>query len=313
MKKYRVLFLAILAALICTAIPRAAEKADFTARYDYDKSLPLNVFEREVSQNKEFTQYQVQFDSTNGERVPALLNLPVGAEAPYPCIIAQHGYGGNKKDMMIVAISIARMGYAMLAIDAQYHGERKQRGKDIFSLDVDDDLQALTQTVVDLRRAVDYLESRDDMDADRISYIGISMGALLGSVFNGVEGRTKAPILIVGGGGWRTLIQDSQIGPAIAMRKHLEEKNLNIDDYADMMQSVDPVNFIGMISPRPVLFINGKRDVIVPVSSNKLLHQAAGEPKEIIWFDGIEADPTGHIPPIRDMLETIEQWWKENL
>lgn len=304
-------FIAFLFTLFLNTHGAAAQ--DITAPFQYDHALPLNPAVREVSRNRDFVQYHVQFDSMNGERVPALLNIPLNGKAPYPCIVAQHGYTSNKKDNMIFALPLAREGYAMFSIDAQYHGERSKPGKDIFSVDVESDIRALTQTVIDLRRAVDYLETRPDIDSDRISYIGLSMGALIGSIFNGVDDRTKAPILVVGGGGWRTIITNSQIGPAITMRKYIADNNINIEAFAGAMAGVDPLNFIWRISPRPVMFINGKRDLLVPVESNILLHRMAAEPKTIVWFDGIEGEPTGHIPPINEIMEICLKWWKNNL
>ena len=306
----RLFLSATVAFLLLTAVCARADVMEF---YKYDKTRPLHPQVRELSRNAEFVQYHVVYDSVNGEHVPALLNLPLNAKAPYPCVIAQHGYSGNKKDNLIFSLKLARLGYAMFAIDAQYHGERKRQGKDIFSLNIIEDVKAIIQTVIDLRRALDYLETRPEIDSSRIGYVGISMGGVLGSIFSGVDERVKCPILIVGGGGWRTLVSLSQIGPAIVMRKYIEQNHIDMDEVVREFDNVEPLNFIGRVSPRPVLFINGKRDIIVPVETNKLLHDAAREPKTIVWFDGVEGEPTGHLPPINDILEICTKWWKENL
>jgi cephalosporin-C deacetylase-like acetyl esterase len=304
--------LLIIALFILVAAPAA--RADALAdAYAYDVSSPLNASVREITQSRDFTQFHVEYDSANGERVPALLNIPTAGQPPYPCVIAQHGYSSRKEDNIIFALALARLNICMFAIDAQYHGERSQTGRDIFSTDIDDDVKALIQTVVDLRRAVDYLQSRADVKPDRIGYIGVSMGGIIGSIFTGVDARVQAPILIVGGGGWRTLVTLSQIGPAVTMRKHLEKQGMDVDEIVKRFSAVEPLNFIGRVAPRPLLFINGKRDTLVPPEANKLLHDAAGEPKTIVWFDGIEGEPTGHIPPITDILEICKDWWRENL
>jgi cephalosporin-C deacetylase-like acetyl esterase len=304
--------LPIIALLLLFTAPSACADALLDA-YAYDASAPLNPSVRHVSQNRDFTQFHVEYDSANGERVPALLNLPTGGKAPYPCVIAQHGYSSRKEDNLIFALALARLNICMFAIDAQYHGERAQPGKDIFSTDIEDDARALIQTVIDLRRAMDYLQSRPDVKPDRIGYIGVSMGGIIGSLFSGVEKRVQAPILVVGGGGWRTLISYSQIGPAITMRNHLAKTGMDVDAIADTFAAVEPLNFIWRVAPRPVLFINGKRDTLVPPEANRLLHRAAAEPKTIVWFDGIEGEPTGHIPPITDILEICKDWWQKYL
>ena len=306
----RQLFTILIMALV---LGTAAKAADVLDAYQYDRALPLNPSVRQISENRDFVQYHVDFDSVNGERVPALLNIPTNAKTPVPCVIAQHGYSSRKEDNIIFSLALARMGICMFSMDAQYHGERSRAGKDIFSTDIDEDARAIVQTVIDLRRAVDYLQSRADVDPDRIGYVGVSMGGILGAIFSGADARVRAPILIVGGGGWRTLITYSQIGPAITMRNHVEKNNLDVDAIANKFEVVEPLNFIWRVSPRPVLFINGKRDTLVPPEANRLLHRMAGEPKTIVWFDGIDGEPTGHIPPINDILEICKKWWQDNL
>jgi fermentation-respiration switch protein FrsA (DUF1100 family) len=49
---------------------------------------------------------------------------------------------------------------------------------------------------------------------------------------------------------------------------------------------VDPARHLPRFAPRPVLFVNMKGDEAVPPSSSEALFAAAGEPKEIVWFEG---------------------------
>jgi fermentation-respiration switch protein FrsA (DUF1100 family) len=48
----------------------------------------------------------------------------------------------------------------------------------------------------------------------------------------------------------------------------------------------DPVRYVGGISPRPVLLQNGLADTVVPPASAKALHEAAREPKKVMWYAG---------------------------
>ncbi len=283
--------------------------------FEYDKRAPLNARWQELPGSPFYNLYKIVYESKNGEKVPALYYeaKPVGRKRP--CIIMQHGYSGNKTDVKSFGLlDIVRAGYNVFAIDAQYHGERSVKGKDIFSADIGSDAKAIVQTVVDLRRGVDLLETRKEVDPKRISYIGVSMGGILGSIFAGVDQRVKAPVLVVGGGDWKTLVNESEIGPARYLR--FLEKNgqiESVDKLAERMKYVEPLNHVWRISPRPVLFINNTTDKIVPVSTNKLLQAKAREPKKIVWLNGVPGDPTGHIPPLDKMISEALNWWKEKL
>ncbi|MFH1540131.1 MAG: alpha/beta fold hydrolase [bacterium] len=288
-------------------------KEELLAHYQYDAGLPLNAAEVPLTDLGMMNQFRVDYDSLNDERIPSLLMLPKVGEPPYPAVIVQHGYSGSKDFAKLFAGLLAVRGYATFAIDAEYHGDRREQGKDIFSTDIESDAQALKQTVLDLRRAVDYLETRDDVDSGRIGYVGVSMGGFLGSLFCGVEERVKTCVLIVAGGDWKLILENSKIAPAIKMRKYVEMEGIDIAALAEKLAYVDPVNLIGFVSPRPLLFLNGKADQYVPPVSTEALFAAAGEPKEIVWYDPIEGDKTGHIPPIDKAQDAMMKWFKKHL
>jgi cephalosporin-C deacetylase-like acetyl esterase len=273
--------------------------------YDYPRDLKLEPTESMKAETGLWKLLSITYKSTNGETVPALLELPKSGEGPFPCVIVQHGYGGNKESMVIpFGATAAQTGIAIFGIDAQYHGERKVAGKDIFSTDLASDRKALIQTVIDLRRAVDYLRTRPDIDSTRIGYVGASMGAILGAIFGGVEPRVKAFALLVGGGNWKELIGASTIGAAGPLREEMARKGV---DFAGTFADVEPLNFVGHISPRPILMLNGKQDTIVPPRCTEQLYEKANEPKRIVWYD------TGHMLNDPSALTTLADWVKEHV
>jgi len=293
---------------------QAHSKADdiFIGQYkkslNYDHEMPLNTQIKVEKERADLTKYHLYFDSLNAVRVPALLFMPAKRQGPLPCVIVQHGYGGDKSFAEMFTGVLTKQGYAVIAIDAEYHGERKQAGKDIFSTDTESDLAALRQTIIDLRRVVDYLETDKRIDTKRIGYIGFSMGAFLGGSFVGVDDRVKTAILVVGGGDWATMINTSSLEIFKNMRKFAADHGQTVAEYAATLEPVDPVNFVGMISPRPVLFINGKQDVIVPPAATELLYAAANDPKEIIWYA-----TSGHVVEPSRVIKDTTKWFKEHL
>jgi cephalosporin-C deacetylase-like acetyl esterase len=303
-----VLLLAPAAAPARSATPE--QIAQYLESYDYDHAAPLNAELSPQSDSGTYTVHSLVFDSVNGERVPALLFLPANGAPAHPCVVFMHGYGGDKSMANMFAPSLTGGGMAVLAIDAQYHGERKQPGKNVLTTDADNNRAAFHQSIMDLRRAVDYLETRDDIDATRIGFLGVSMGSFMGAVFAGADARVKTALFIVGGGGWDEFFANSQVPPIVAIREHCGKTGAPLAIFADSMQSVDALHFVGLMAPRPMLMINCSDDIIVPKLNAELQFEAAGEPKYIEWF---KCGGSGHIPPPGKTQILIGKWFKKNL
>jgi dienelactone hydrolase len=108
--------------------------------------------------------------------------------------------------------------------------------------------------VQDYRRAIDYLETRDDVDLERLAYVGLSAGGEYGAVYLALDPRVRAAVLIAAG------FHDAHM---------LEE-----------LPEVNPWNF----APRvrlPTLMINGENDFTLPVeTAQKPLYDLLGTPAE---------------------------------
>ena len=268
-----------------------AESKDFSSLYDYDRSLSLNATEMIIRDEAQYRIYKVYFNSINDERVPALLLIPKRKEK-VPCIVFLHGYGGSKENILSMANMIAADGYAVIAIDAEFHGERVEEGKELYSPNLNESRKGIIQTIVDLRRAVDYLETRPEIDMNKIAYVGGSMGGILGAIFIGVEPRIKAAALLVAGGNMSLMIKESQHYTMPAIREYLENENMPYKELQKFLDPIDPINFIDKFSPRPLVFHLGKYDRIVPAEAGEQLFRKAGEPKKVYWYD------SGHDLPL---------------
>ena len=149
------------------------------------------------------------------------------------------------------------------------------------------------ETLGDYSRAIDYLSARPDVDADRIGYAGISLGAITGLTFVAHEPRVRAMASIVGGANF--------LGP------------LKVEIDADVRKSaerIDPFYHVAMIAPRPLLLLNATRDQLVPRFFSDQLHKAAGEHAKKVWLE------TDHFFTGVDryaVLETVIDFMQENL
>jgi len=231
----------------------------------------------------------VSFDSVNEQRVPCILTTPLQAHAPYPAVLLLAGSGGHKDTdyVRLTSDMLNTLGFATLSVDTQYHGDRARPGRsgDIHMVQDITCRDAWIQTVRDLRRAVDYLRSRKDIDGDRIGFVGFSQGAMIGATFIGVEPRIRAACLAVPGGGFVEWARSAKLVGADRAR-----------DLEAGAALTDPVHFVGRFAPRPVLILAARRDELIPASATEALLGAAREPKRVIWYN------SGHVLPPNALL-----------
>jgi uncharacterized protein len=264
--------------------------------YDYDATLPLEENVQVEDEKSEHTTWHVSFLSVNQATVTGLLTVPSEAPQPVPAVIFLHGVGDNKNVDYIQSGTqyLLDAGYAVLRIDIANHGERKIQDYDF---DLTDGLKfwtrsLLTQTVFDLQRSVDFLQTRPEIDAERIGFFGISLGGIIGTVFCGVEERVKVPVIALAGGGLNVMFKSKALA---------EETRI-------FLSVIDPINFVEKISPRPLLMINAAQDEIVPPLTTKLLYNKAGKPKNIIWYESTHR----RVPLEKAYPETVG-WFDEYL
>jgi cephalosporin-C deacetylase-like acetyl esterase len=240
--------------------------------YDYDMDLPLKDSVRLLKDTTEYELSYVTFRSVHNQNVTALLTVPKKSSAPHPVVILMHG-AGDRKTVDYIEVGndyLLKSGYAVLRLDISNHGDRLV---DDYDFSFTDGYRYWTrdiviQTVFDLRRAVDFIETRKELDSDRIGYYGISLGGIIGTIFCGVEPRVKVPVIALGGGGMHLMFGMDALS----------------DDTKDYLSMIEPNNFVEKIAPRPLLMINAENDDIVPPMMSKLMFSTANEPKEIIWY-----------------------------
>lgn len=248
-----------------------------TTRFDSDPNEALSLARwavRAPERHPELRTFRFEY-SSRGDRVPGRLLLPPTGDGRVPAVLLQHGTGGSKDAAYLDATGgpWAQRGMAVASIDFPLHGDRasaKLSQRLLETLrnpgEMDPGTHSLLhefvdQAVVDLRRAVSVLESFPEIDAERIGYGGFSLGAMVGAIFCGLDPRPRAAAFALGGGG----------GPA----------------------AIDPAGSVGGFAPRPALFVNATRDEVVSRGSAEALFAAAGEPKELLWFESSHSDLPG--------------------
>uniref|UniRef100_A0A7V3YFU4 Alpha/beta hydrolase n=1 Tax=Candidatus Caldatribacterium californiense TaxID=1454726 RepID=A0A7V3YFU4_9BACT len=216
--------------------------------------------------------------------LPALFLTPRNAPPPYPAVFFLHHYRGSKENLAFFALEAARRGFAALAIDMEYHGERRVNGRDILSTDLEDDYQAFLRTFEHTLFALRFLETHESIRPREIFFLGVSLGALVGTVVAAPYGKFRGIALVVGGGNIEILFEESMLDSIVNIRYDLRKRGIPVRDVAVAWKDLDPVNAAEALTDTPVFLFNATRDTIVPGECTFELYRAIRAPKEIQWF-----------------------------
>jgi acetyl esterase/lipase len=110
----------------------------------------------------------------------------------------------------------------------------------------------LIQSVVDLRRAIDVLRARPDVDPNRIAYVGHSSGAHWGAILSAVDRRLKTVVLMTGVPSERTIMMESDDPDYVNARKATPPEVF--EKYLKVVSALDAINYVAHASPTPLLF-----------------------------------------------------------
>ena len=256
--------------------------AAYRRLYDYDP-VPLETrVEEEDRRDPNYTRQRVTFRAAYGnERVPAEVFVPAHARPPYQAVVYFPGSDAvmqrSSRDMNLQFLEfIVRSGrlaiYPVYQHTFERHIDPKPSGPTALR-------QLGIQRAQDFRRATDYLESRPDVDHEKIAGYGVSLGAQFMPVFLVVEPRLKTGVLLSGG------FETWTIPPEI-----------------------DPVNFAPRVR-QPVLMVNGREDFDLPYETAQvpLFKMLGSADKHHVVLEG------GHIPPkpqlvYKEILDWLDKY-----
>ena len=252
----------------------AANAADRNL-FAYDVNAPLNLQKTVESTNNGVEVSGISFDSPDGGRVNGVLIDPVTRSSLRPGIILMHGMPGNARQMVGYGQILAQHGAVVIAIDAPF---ARRSGPSVQMTVEDRDEQI--QLIKDLQRAVDVLRARPNVDDDRIAYLGISYGGAMGVLFAGIERRIKTAVLVVADGGLVSHFtgpEDSGFLSSLSCGTRV--------NWFRAMAPIEPIRFIAHATPTPLLLQSGTTDNLVPEADARLVHNAAPDPKTILWYN----------------------------
>jgi formylglycine-generating enzyme required for sulfatase activity/dienelactone hydrolase/predicted Ser/Thr protein kinase len=269
-----------------TVVPVSDELFPIYRRfYEYDRT-PLDARVDAVDDSSPLWRKEtVSFAAAYGnQRVPAFLFLPKNAKAPYQTVVlfpsayARVVPSSGTLDLGTFEF-IMRSGRALLYPVYQGTFERRSNVQNVQAGTAGSrDMQV--QWAKDFFRAVDYLETRPEVDKERLAYYSLSMGAFFGPIPVSLEPRIKVAVFAAGG-----------------LRYNVAPE-------------VQPANFAPHLKV-PVLLVHGKDDFAVSEAERKRFFEILGPPeplKKSIVLEG------GHVPQdMRGLFRAVLDWYDIHL
>ena len=292
MKPLLVLVLAALWLGFAPSTPAADSRAQFLSLLERPR-VRLSPQCEVLPATNGLAQFRFSFASEESQRVPGVLLKAEASQGRRPVVIALHGTGGSKQNMLALCRKLATNGFVAVAIDGRYHGERTKSGKGASEYN-----EAIVRawrdggehpiyydTVWDVMRLVDYLKTRKDVDPRRIGLIGISKGGIETYLAAAADKRIAVATPIIGVQSFRWALENDQwqgrtktIQNAFdAVKKEASVSTAGPDFVQKFYDRVVPgiynefdgPEMLRLIAPRPLLVINSDSDPNTPLPGVK--------------------------------------------
>jgi cephalosporin-C deacetylase-like acetyl esterase len=259
--------------------------ARWVKAYDYLKS-PLDP-QLEKQETDAWTRERITFNGADGERAIGYLYLPRNFPRPLQVIhyvpgldveIGQRPATQSAESFLGTEI---KSGRAVFVVALKGYTERLRPVGFVQPNQTTAEYRdKIVNWMTDLRRGLDYLETRNDIDSKKIAFFGLSSGATIGLILAAVDRRYAAVFLAATG---------------------IEKSN------TQWIAEANIVNFAPHIRG-PILMLQGRYDeIVVWKAEAEPLYKLLREPKRLILFDG------GHAPPLELFATTIDRWLDETL
>ncbi|MBL7964673.1 MAG: SUMF1/EgtB/PvdO family nonheme iron enzyme [Flavobacteriales bacterium] len=256
-------------------------------QFTYDRK-PLDPVIEESIEGDTWKAEKVSFDAGyNNERMTAWIYVPKDGKPGYQPIIFFPGSGdiySTKYDPLKVPRILGFVMKSGRALVVPIYKGTHERHDELNS-DLPNETVFYKEHVLmwnkEFSRTIDYLETRSDMQADKVGYFGWSWGGYMGGIIPAVEKRIKAVVLTVGG---------------MVMNKSLPE--------------ADQLNYLPRVT-QPTLMLNGKHDMFFPLeTAQKPMFDLLGTPadhKKMIVYEA------GHLVPRLDLVKETLAWYDNYL
>jgi dienelactone hydrolase len=136
------------------------------------------------------------------------------------------------------------------------------------------DTTAIAEEVLRLRRCLDVLAGRSDVDGSKLAVVGHDYGAMFGLLAMAFDARPRGGVALAVPPRW---------GDWNLAFWRIEEDRM---DYLRALRPFDPVEHLASIAPRPLLFQSAENDFYLPLMAAFEYRRAAGDTAEFKHYPG---------------------------
>ena len=250
--------------------------------FDYDAKAPLDIHDKIIEEFDGGSLHDITYVSPKGGPVAAYLVVPKG-KGPFAAVLFGHWGNGTRTEFIPEAKLYARAGAVSLLPD--YPWDRPQpwhktpNHYDKPELDREIEIQA----VLELRRGIDLLLARPDVDPKRLAYVGHSYGAQWGSILSAVDKRMKTSVLMAGVAEIGDIFLRGNDPGIIELRKSRPPGQF--ERYAQIAGEIDALHFVGHAAPIPLLFQFANFEQLFDKTSMEHYATTATDPKKVLYYD----------------------------
>lgn len=282
---------AVLAAavtVVACELPFAPGTGDYAEELLRRKGELVDVASAVTDSGPGHTIHDFVIRSSSGLEVRGRLRLPddAGPHDPRAAVLVLGGIQRGGDAITLIRDSLPQVGAALWypeELDAEDAADALRN------------LEGLKEVAWDIPASVlltlDYLVTLPSVDPDRLALVGASFGGFFAPAAAATDPRIANLGLLYAGGDLGALLAghlDDELPPAAAI--------LGAELAVLRLQRLEPIRYVGDVSPRPVLLVNGLYDDLILRESARALIRATGHPRDVVWL------PTGHLDPDNEPL-----------
>ncbi|MFI4911223.1 MAG: C45 family autoproteolytic acyltransferase/hydrolase [Sedimentisphaeraceae bacterium JB056] len=220
-------------------------------------------------------------------------------EGKRPAVVLLDVLDGSMMISRLIANSLANEGINSCIMTLPYYGKRNPNGnRPDFDGQFDKFINAVEQSVIDVRRTARWLESMENIDSSNIGICGTSLGGIIAALSAGVDGRFSKAATILAGGDIATVLSTGCSEVKFA-QKAIEKYQVTRDQLQAILQPIEPLNYAQRLHNTNILMINGKTDKVIPPQCAQSL--ASKSNANIIWYDA------GHYTMTKYLLIVVDK------
>lgn len=216
--------------------------------------------------------------------------LPRAVARPMPIVLILHYWGA--KDLLVersLAAQLVAKGVGAAILTLPYHLERTPDGLSSGELAIQPEPAKLIatseQSVMDVRRAIDFLQARREIDPNRIGISGVSLGAIVSSLSFAIENRIKKGAFLLGGTDLAGILWRSS--RTVPQRDVMRRKGITEDALRGALKPIEPETYLNPIGDsRRAFVVYGLYDPVVPPGNSKRLIERLNDPAVLVLDTG---------------------------